>query len=301
MPWSITQLVLTIAVSAHLGASQTTMWAIEANKYASNLSAVFINNTAAVPSLAVGEVLLKVEGSSINPIDWKVLDGQIAKIFPLSFPAQVLGSDVVGIVHQSRTARFTVGDHVWGDLGSGSNDRGRTGPWAEYVAVPAFKLSTLPTGASNTAPELATLPLVSKTMWQALEVAGFTPHAPRTNMTVVVTSGTGGTGTVGVQLAKALGATKVVTTAGDVKGVALMTQLGADLVVNYHDADLFDVLGPDSVDIIIDNFGYDADAAINALRGGGSFVSLTHTSPNSTKPGVRAFEITCNVRPPLLP
>ena len=114
-------------------------------------------------------------------------------------------------------------------------------------------------------------------------------------MTVVVTSGTGGTGTVGVQLAKALGATKVVTTAGDANGVALMKQLGADLVVNYHDADLFDVLGPDSVDIIVDNFGYDANAAVNVLRDGGSFVSLTHRSPNITKPGVRAFEITCNV------
>lgn len=286
-------MVLAVARAAGIQGKMK-MQAVEANEYAANLSAVFINGSAVLPQASSDEVLVKIEGSSVNPIDWKVLDGKYQAFFPLSFPNQILGSDIVGTVVQSHSTRFKVGDRVWADIGSGSNDRGRSGAWAEFVAVPQNKLSQFPRSVPwpQSAPSYATLPLVAKTMWQSLEVAGLTPHAGA-GKTVVITSGTGGTGTVGVQLAKALGAAYVITTAG-ARGSTLLKQLGADQVVDYRTQDLFSVLAPDSVDAVIDNYGYDANAALRVLRSGGTFVSLTHQSPNTTKPGVETFAITCN-------
>ena len=58
------------------------------------------------------------------------------------------------------------------------------------------------------------------------------------NLTVVVTSGTGGTGYLGVQLAKAMGAARVVTATSGAANIALARALGADVVVDYKVQDV---------------------------------------------------------------
>eukprot|EP01047_Picozoa_sp_COSAG01_P060717 COSAG01_NODE_7485_length_3190_cov_2.884180_4_plen_149_part_00 len=63
----------------------------------------------------------------------------------------------------------------------------------------------------------------------------------------VITSGTGGTGFIGVQLAKALGAARVVTATSGAANIALAKQLGADVVIDYKEQDIFDALPDDSV------------------------------------------------------
>lgn len=95
------------------------------------------------------------------------------------------------------------------------------------------------------------------------------------NLTVVVTSGQGGTGFMAIQLAKALGATHVVTAATGA-GVDFVKSLGADVVVDYHKQDLFEALPDDSVDIVFDNYGAKgtADKAMHAIRSGGTFLVL---------------------------
>merc|ERR1712135_277888 len=80
--------------------------------------------------------------------------------------------------------------------------------------------------------------------------------------TVVVTSGQGGTGFIGIQLAKALGAGTVITAAtGD--GISYVKGLGADVVVDYREQDIFDTLGNGT-----------ADKALRTVRSGGTYILL---------------------------
>jgi len=270
------------------------MLAIVVDEYAPNLTAVHTVNMT-IPPLAPGEVFIRVEASSVNPIDYKVLDGTIKGFFPLQFP-QILGADIVGTVLQSNSPRLRVNSRVWGDLGTGST----SGAWASYAVAPAEGLSEAPSASEGDAlssEDLATMPLVAKTMWQALELADHVFTADRKSLNesvVVITSGTGGTGTMGIQIARARGASHVVTTAGNPAAPALVEKLGANRVVDYHSAALFDVLEDNSVDVVIDNYGYDPDAAMKALRPGGVFVSLTHATPTEGKSGVSNYTMFCN-------
>lgn len=73
---------------------------------------------------------------------------------------------------------------------------------------------------------------------------------PLRNMTVVITSGSGGTGYLAVQMARALGASKIITAATGARAIGWMQSLGADVVVDYKVRDIFDVLEDNSVDAV---------------------------------------------------
>ena len=253
--------------------------------------------------LAAGTLLVAVAASSVNPIDYKVLDGSLASVFPLQFP-HTLGNDFVGTVVNvsgSGSERFRVGDTVWGYTGVASRAGPFAGAWASLLAVDEAKVALLPTesveSSSHTDVELATLPCVSLTMYQALAhgASCFTPSRKAANRSVVVvTSGQGGTGLVGIQLAKALGASHVVTSAGSAAAAALLRGLGADTVVDFTTTDLLGALAPDSVDVFIDNYGYDADRSLATVRAGGAYISVVHRTPMAPKPGVANVSLTAN-------
>ena len=101
---------------------------------------------------------------------------------------------------------------------------------------------------------------------------------PLKNMTVVITSGSGGTGYLGIQMARALGASKIITAATGAKAIAWMQSLGADVVIDYKERDIFEVLEDDSVDAVYDNYGGNgtADRAMPKLRTGGVYLLLPH-------------------------
>merc|ERR1719414_1090205 len=104
------------------------------------------------------------------------------------------------------------------------------GAWAEYAVADCDQISEMPTTLDF--PSAAVLPLVSLTDYQAYEKAGspwlFTP-----NLTVVVTSGSGGTGISAIQMAKAYSATRIIT-ASSPENFDLLKGLGATDVVDYH-------------------------------------------------------------------
>jgi len=122
--------------------------------------------------------------------------------------------------------------------------------------------------------EAATLPLTALTDYQALKKAG-SPWTGKKNLTVVITSGSGGTGVAAIQLAKAYGATRIIT-ASSPSHTALLKQLGATDVIDYHKSTIWKELAEDSVDVVYDNYGAPgtADEAMPSLRSGGAFVFL---------------------------
>lgn len=126
--------------------------------------------------------------------------------------------------------------------------------------------------------EAAALPLVALTDYQALRQVG-APWANyrtwRHNLTVVVTSGAGGTGPVAIQLAKQYGAKNIIT-ASSPQNADFLRSLGATTVVDYHTTTIWDIMEDDSVDIVFDNHDAPgtADAAMASLKSHSSFINL---------------------------
>lgn len=82
---------------------------------------------------------------------------------------------------------------------------------------------------------------------------------------------------MGIQLAKAYGAAKVITATSGEANIAFVKSLGADVVVDYKKQEIFDALQNDSVDIVYDNYGAQgtADRAMRTIRTGGTYLVLT--------------------------
>lgn len=174
-----------------------------------------------------GEVLVRVECASLNPVDTYIRAGVIAMPLPKPF---ILGCDLAGTVEAvgPNVTRFRVGDRVWG---SNQGLLGRQGTFAEYCCPSEDWLYPLPTSVRTE--DAAALALV-----------GITAHLGlfwRTNLkageTVFVNGGTGGVGMAVIQMAKATGA-KVIATVGSTEKAELAREFGADVVVNYKTDDV---------------------------------------------------------------
>jgi NADPH:quinone reductase-like Zn-dependent oxidoreductase len=167
--------------------------------------------------------------------------------------------------------RLKVGDEVWADTGNADGD---TGGMAQYAVIREAQAGLKPKTLNFT--EAGTIPLVGLTALECLQRTG-APWSNRTNVTVLITSGSGGTGFMAVQLAKrAFGATRVITAASGAANIALVKSLGADVVVDYHVQDVFNATADDAVDIVFDNYGArgEADKAMRTIRPGGVYLLL---------------------------
>jgi NADPH2:quinone reductase len=174
-----------------------------------------------------GEVLVKVAAAALNPIDTYIRSG--AAPAKLSFPF-IPGCDLAGTVEEvgPGATRFQKGDRVWG---SNQGLLGRQGTFAEYACVHEQWLYPTPDGVAD---ELAAAgALVGITAYLGL----FRCARLKAGETVFVNGGTGGVGSMVVQMAKAVDA-RVITTVGSADKAALCTSWGADLVLNYKSDDV---------------------------------------------------------------
>ncbi|MGH9817720.1 MAG: NADP-dependent oxidoreductase, partial [Candidatus Acidiferrales bacterium] len=151
----------------------------------------------AVPTLGPTDLLVQVRAASVNPLDTKIRDGQLKVLLKYRFPL-VLGNDLSGVVAEvgERVTRFKKGDAVYARL-----DKDRIGAFAEYAVVSEGAAALKP--ANVTFEEAASLPLVALTAWQALVEIGKLGAKQR----VLIHAGSGGVGSLAIQLARHLGAT----------------------------------------------------------------------------------------------
>merc|ERR1712166_1699347 len=232
--------------------------------------------TLKTPSPGLFEVLIAVNASGVNPVDWKQTESGFE--IPAFYP-RTLGFDTAGTVVKLGfgCSRLKLGDRVWADLGKLKilKDKGmQLGAFAEYALADESQVGLMPSSMSFE--EAGSMPLVALTDIQALRKAGAPWKVPAGGeFRVAITSGSGGTGFAAIQIAKALGATYVAAAASS-KHAELLKSLGADLVVDYHDSTLWAALKNNSIDVVYDNYGAPgtADAAMASLKQGGSFVFL---------------------------
>ncbi|MDB5746574.1 MAG: Zn-dependent oxidoreductase, NADPH:quinone reductase, partial [Massilia sp.] len=152
-----------------------------------------------------------------------------------------------------------------GDAVFSRPDLARNGTYAEFVAIRAIECARKPRTISHV--EAASLPLAGITAWEAMiDVAKVGP-----GQRVLVHAGSGGVGSLAIQIAKAAGATVIATTSG--RNRALVESLGADQVVDYTTTKVADAVEP--VDAVFDTLGGDVqEASWSLLKPGGIQVSI---------------------------
>lgn len=216
-----------------------TMKAVRIHDYGD--ASVLRYEDAPEPAFAPDEVLVRVVGTSVNPVDWKIRQGHLKDMLPFSMPF-IPGWDVSGIVHAvgAQVRRFKPGDAVYG-----RPDIARNGTYAEYVAVRESELANKPRTISHI--EAGVLPLAGITAWEAVVTAGGVQAGQR----VLVHAAAGGVGSLAIQIAKARGAHVIGTASGGNR--ALVESLGVDQFIDYKTQELQDA--GRNVDLVIDTIG----------------------------------------------
>jgi NADPH:quinone reductase-like Zn-dependent oxidoreductase len=208
------------------------------------------------------EVLIQVHAASVNPIDVKVRNGDFKLLVPYRAPF-VLGHDVAGVVTRvgPRVTQFKVGDEVYA-----RPDDLRIGTFAEYIAVKETSVALKPNNVSME--EAASIPLVGLTAWQALVEKAQLKKGQK----VFIQAGSGGVGTIAIQLAKQLGAT--VATTVSTGNVALAKRLGADVVIDYKQ-DAFEQR-LNGYDLVLNSQdGKTLSKSLGVLKPGGKLISIS--------------------------
>lgn len=218
----------------------------------------------AVPEPAVKEndVLIEVHSAGINQLDAKLKSGEFKLILPYKFPL-ILGHDVAGVITKvgSKVSRFKVGDEVF----SRPADF-RIGTFAEFIAVNENDVALKPKIISME--QAASIPLVALTVWQALiEKAKI-----KKGQKVFIQAGSGGVGTIAIQLAKHLGATVATTTRAD--NFELVKSLGADVVIDYKTQDFETILK--DYDLVLNSQDEKTlEKSLRILKSGGKVISIS--------------------------
>ena len=214
------------------------------------------------PKLRDDEVLIQIHAAGVNLLDSKIRSGEFKLILPYPMPL-ILGHDVAGKVVKVglRVRQFKPGDEVYA-----RPDDLRIGGFAEYIAVKEDSLARKPANLSME--EAASVPLVALTAWQVLvETAKL-----KKGQKVFIQAGSGGVGTIAIQLAKHLGAFVATTTS--TSNVEWVKALGADLVIDYKQQDFATVLR--DYDVVLNSLGGDElKKSWQVLKPGGHLISIS--------------------------
>jgi len=195
------------------------------------------------PTPADNQLLVKVHGASVNPLDWHYMRGTpylVRTDSGLGKPTDPrLGVDFAGTVEAvgKNVKRFKPGDEVFG---------GRDGAFAEYVTVREERAVVRKPG-NVTFEQAASVPIAGITALQALRDKGQVHPGQK----VLINGASGCVGTFAVQLAKSFGAD--VTGVCSTRNVALVQSLGADHVIDYTREDF--TKGGERYDLIVDTVG----------------------------------------------
>lgn len=231
-------------------------------------ASVLAYEDAPKPNIEPNEVLIKVVAASVNPVDWKIREGYLQQMIPYPLPL-TLGWDVSGVIEAvgAEVTEFNVGDAVYS-----RPDIKRNGTYAEYVVVRASEVAHKPKTISHA--EAASLPLAGITAWETLITAGQLEAGQR----VLIHAGSGGVGSLAIQLAKARGAYVIATTSA--RNADLVKSLGADEIIDYR-SQRFEDIAKD-IDIVLDTLGGEVqEASWSVLKPGGILVSIV--SPPSAE------------------
>tara|TARA_B100001175_G_scaffold293695_1_gene280393 strand:+ start:2816 stop:3853 length:1038 start_codon:yes stop_codon:yes gene_type:complete len=252
------------------------MYAAVIKNYGDELS-FEIDDSLPLPKPKSNQVLIKIEASSVNPIDLMKRQGYGNSIFEkqrrTKFP-WILGSDFSGYVVDKgdKVSRFKEGDEVWG-----CTSNANCGTYAEFAVIDQDEVNNKPSNINFE--EAASLPYVFLTTWAAIvRWAGLRPK-DLSNKNIFIQGGAGGVGTVAIQLFKHWGCN--ISTTCSHENIDLLKSLGAEEIINYQkdkfyeilkDQDLvYDLLG----DSVMDN-SIEKCTKVLKNKASSNYITLTH-------------------------
>lgn len=214
------------------------------------------------PKVGANDVLVQIKATSINPLDAKIRSGEFKQVLPYTFPL-ILGNDLAGVVVRvgPGVRQFKPGDEVYARPA-----QDRIGTFAELISVDQDSLALKPRNISME--QAASLPLVALTAWQVLvETAQL-----KKGQKVLIQAGSGGVGSVAIQLARHLGAFVATTTS--TSNVEWVKALGADIVIDYKKQDFETALN--DYDVVVNSLDpVVLKKSVNCLKPGGLLVSIS--------------------------
>lgn len=206
-----------------------------------------------IPEPGAGEIRLKVEAASINPVDWKLaISGHPLWTYP-----NVLGLDAAGTIDALGP---NVEDRRVGERIVFHGNMSKSGVFADYAIAPAHAVSRVPDGVAWT--DAAALPCAGYTAYQAL----FRKAHLEGGQTILVQGANGGVGGFAVQLAAAAGA-RVIALAKPEHHDAVR-KLGAHVAFDYRRADLVEAVRAET------DGGYGVDVMLEVANPGDARISL---------------------------
>ena len=214
------------------------------------------------PELRDDDVLVEVHAAGVNPLDYKIRNGEFKLLLPYRLPL-ILGNDVAGVVVRvgPRVRRFKPGDEVYA-----RPDKDRIGAFAELISMNESAVAIKP--KRLTMEEAASIPLVGLTAWQALVERANLKKGQR----VLIHAGSGGVGTIAIQLAKHVGA--VVATTTGTANLDWVKRLGADVVIDYSKHDFEAIL--QDYDVVLNSLGGEVlEKSLRVLKPGGKLISIS--------------------------
>jgi alcohol dehydrogenase len=213
------------------------------------------------PVAALGEVLVEIHAASLNPIDFKIVHGDLKRVSKYKLP-RPFGFDASGVVKSvgAGAGRFKPGDAVYLRA-----SRDTIGTFAEQIAVDEKFVALKPSGVSHA--QAASLPLVGLTT-----VQGFGRAGARAGQRILIHAGSGGVGTFAVQYARHLGLHVTSTTSS--RNADFVRSLGAEKVIAYNRENYLEQGG--GYDIVYDTLGgaFTIDA-FKVVKRGGTVISLS--------------------------
>lgn len=259
----------------------STMKVAQQNSYGEVRDVLTLRDDIPVPQqLSSNQILVRVYAAAMNPIDYKLLNGNFSLVVRHSFP-HVPGGDAAGVVVAigADVKRFKVGDEVYGNLGFGG------GSFAEYARANESVFALKPKNLNMI--EAAAVPMTGETSYQAL----FNQISPPVGKgsKLFVCGGSSSAGSYAIQLAKAVGA-QVATTASQ-RNFNLLQKLGFSvtqdkeefnndpekvLIIDYNSKDFGDELQGTNFDAVFDCVGGIEQwiAAQKILKPSGQFVTI---------------------------
>lgn len=236
------------------------MKAFTINKYSKNEGL----QLAEVPEPEVkdNDVLVEVHAAGVNLLDSKIKTGEFKLILPYKLPL-ILGHDVAGVITKvgKNVKKFKVGDEVYARPADH-----RIGTFAEFISIDERDVALKPGNISME--EAASVPLVALTAWQVLVEKAQVKKGQK----VFIQAGSGGVGTIAIQLAKHLGAT--VATTASAKSFDLLNELGADLIIDYKNSDFENRLS--DYDVVLNSQDKKTlEKSLKTLKSGGKLISIS--------------------------
>lgn len=227
------------------------------------------------PSPGPGEILVRIAGTSVNPVDAKGRAGELPQLFPAERLPLLLGFDASGRVEEVGTGvtDWKIGDAVYGFPGAdpGTLAVFSRGTFAEYVCLRTDEVAAAP--QSIPLADAGAIPLAAMTAWHGLMTQGEMQRGQH----VLIQGGSGGVGHFAVQLAHRLGATVYATASGP--NIEFLRELGADVAIDYNTEQVKELAG--QMDLVFDLAGNkNEEDSWAALKPDGMLV-LAAGQPNS--------------------